>query len=177
MTGMRLRRRRDDDRGAALLEFVLVAPLLVLLLFGTIEMGLAFRDWLTVTSASRAGARVGSAAGNNPSADVAILDSVEAAMSGADFTDVTSVWVYQVDSNGQRGLTNVYTRTAAGCGWSPCPGGAVPWDPASRKVKLGDLDTLGVRVNFDHDWLTGVLNLPDASWADDAIMRLEPQEF
>ncbi len=176
----RLRLRTRGERGAALVEFVLVAPLLILLLLGTAEMGLAIRDWLTVTSASRSGARVGTAAANNPAADTAILGAVEAAMSTSDFDSVTSVWVYAVTPAGDRdpARTNVYSRTGVGCGWNPCPGGGgVPWPPVSRNVALGSLDTLGVRVNFTHSWITGVLGLADASWSDDAVMRIEPQEF
>ncbi len=172
-------RRQGRDRGAALVEFVLVAPILALLLLGTAELGLAFRDWLTVTSASRSGARVGSAAGNAAGADAAILDAVETAMSAADFSAVSSVWVYALTPAGQRdpARTNVYDRVDGGCGWNPCPGGGVPWPSGSRNVALGSLDTLGVRVNFTHSWLTGILGLPDGDWADDAVMRLEPQEF
>ncbi len=172
-------RRRDRDRGAALVEFVLVANILAVLLFGTVEISLALRDWLTVTSASRAGARVGSAAGNAAGADAAILDAVETAMAAADFSAVDSVWVYALTPAGNRdpARTNVYTRTGSGCGWNPCPGGGVPWPSGARKVALGDLDTLGVRINFTHTWLTGILGLPPGDWADDTVMRLEPQEF
>lgn len=171
----RLRLRRRDEQGAALVEFVLVVPILILLLLGTAEMGLAIRDWLTVTSASRAGARVGSAAGNAESADQAILAAVEAAMSTSDFSSVTSVEVYRVEPDGSEGPSNCYTPSGGGV-WTPCGGGA-GWPPANRNVSLGNLDTLAVRVNFRHEWITGVLGLADADWSDSAVMRIEPQEF
>ena len=46
------RRRQDNERGAALVEMALVTPLLVLLVFGILEFGLAFRDRLTVSNAT-----------------------------------------------------------------------------------------------------------------------------
>ncbi len=53
------RGQSDDrsERGAALVEFALVAPLLFLLLFGIVEFGMAFNDFIAVRNGSREGAR------------------------------------------------------------------------------------------------------------------------
>jgi len=48
--------RRDQD-GAAAVEFALLLPLLVLLLFGFIQFGLAFNTRIQATNAARAAAR------------------------------------------------------------------------------------------------------------------------
>lgn len=53
----RRRRRSGDDRGAALVEFALVAPLLFLLIFGLIEFGMALNDYQSIRSGVRDGAR------------------------------------------------------------------------------------------------------------------------
>jgi Flp pilus assembly protein TadG len=50
-------RERGADRGAAAVEFVLVLPVLVMLLFGIIEFGLYFAQQLSVSNAARQGAR------------------------------------------------------------------------------------------------------------------------
>ncbi len=47
------------QRGAAALEFAIVLPVLVLLLFGTIEFGLLLYNQQVITNASREGARFG----------------------------------------------------------------------------------------------------------------------
>ena len=47
------------ERGAAALEFALVLPLLILLLFGTIEFSICLYDKAMITNASREGARAG----------------------------------------------------------------------------------------------------------------------
>ncbi len=51
-------RRRGDDRGAVLVEFALVAPLLFLLIFATIDFGWAFGQHLDVRHGAREGARL-----------------------------------------------------------------------------------------------------------------------
>ena len=62
---MRERRRGADataERGAAAVEFALVVPFLILLVFGLITTGLTYSDHLAATNAVREGARYGAAA-------------------------------------------------------------------------------------------------------------------
>jgi Flp pilus assembly protein TadG len=47
----------SDQRGAAAVEFAVVLPLLLTMLFGIIEMGFVFNRWITVTHAAREGVR------------------------------------------------------------------------------------------------------------------------
>jgi hypothetical protein len=49
--------RRRDERGVALVEFALVAPLLFLILFGMLDFGRAFNYWLDSTHLANEGAR------------------------------------------------------------------------------------------------------------------------
>ncbi len=46
------------DEGSSAVEFALVLPVLVLLVFGIIEFGRAFNAYVTVTHAAREGARM-----------------------------------------------------------------------------------------------------------------------
>jgi len=46
-----------NQQGQSMTEFALVLPLLALLLFGVIQFGLVFNNYLTLTDAVRAGAR------------------------------------------------------------------------------------------------------------------------
>jgi Flp pilus assembly protein TadG len=46
-----------DERGVALVEFALVAPLLFLLLFGMLDFGRAFNYWIDSTHLANEGAR------------------------------------------------------------------------------------------------------------------------
>jgi Flp pilus assembly protein TadG len=86
----------SSERGVAAIEFALVLPLLILLIFGMIEFGRAYNAKITVTHAAREGVR-----------ELAITDNVGAATSKA-ATAAGSLAV---------------TATAGG---SPCsPGGTV----------------------------------------------------
>lgn len=51
--------RPASERGAAAVEFALVLPLLLAMLLGVVEMGLALYDKAVLTHASREGARAG----------------------------------------------------------------------------------------------------------------------
>jgi len=50
-------RRRRRDSGAAAVEFALVLPILVLLVFGIIQFGHLFNQWQQLEHATREGAR------------------------------------------------------------------------------------------------------------------------
>ena len=49
---------RAKDRGAAVVEFALLLPVLLLLLFGIIDFGRALNAQITITQAAREGARL-----------------------------------------------------------------------------------------------------------------------
>jgi Flp pilus assembly protein TadG len=72
------------NRGQAMVEFALVLPILLLLLFGMIEFGRVFHEYLVVTHAAREGARVATLGGT----DAEILSSVNIA---ADSVPVTVI--------------------------------------------------------------------------------------
>lgn len=60
-------------------EFALVLPLLVLLLFGVIQFGIAFNNYITLTDAVRAGARKGAVARHLSDPEGAVEAQVRAA--------------------------------------------------------------------------------------------------
>ncbi|MGH8998037.1 MAG: TadE/TadG family type IV pilus assembly protein [Acidimicrobiia bacterium] len=55
---MRRLARLEDERGANLVEFALVLPVLVALVFGIVEFGIAYNSNLELRSGSREGARL-----------------------------------------------------------------------------------------------------------------------
>lgn len=56
---------RRGEKGATLVEFAVVAPLLLLLLFGVIEFGRAIATYTAVATAAREAARYGTTVGDN----------------------------------------------------------------------------------------------------------------
>jgi Flp pilus assembly protein TadG len=53
----RLRRTLHAERGAAMIEFALVLPLLALILFGVLDFGKAYNYWISETHLASEGAR------------------------------------------------------------------------------------------------------------------------
>ncbi len=47
-----------DERGASAVEFALTLPVLVMILVGTLEFGMAYNQYLAITHAAREGARM-----------------------------------------------------------------------------------------------------------------------
>jgi Flp pilus assembly protein TadG len=79
---IRKRIRWRDDRGAAAVEFALVMPILLLLLFGIIEFARAWNVRQTLTDAAREGARV-AVVGNNMIPRQVLEDSVRSIVNSA----------------------------------------------------------------------------------------------
>ena len=59
MSRIRLPGRHRYDRGQSLVEFALVAPLLVILIFGIVDLSRIYQSWNTIQGAAREGARYG----------------------------------------------------------------------------------------------------------------------
>jgi Flp pilus assembly protein TadG len=58
LAAMTRRGRWSHEDGAELIEFALVLPMMLLVMFGIIDFGLLFQRYLVVTNAAREGARV-----------------------------------------------------------------------------------------------------------------------
>jgi Flp pilus assembly protein TadG len=56
--GVTRQRRRGRQLGQSLAEFAIVVPIFLIIVFGAVDFSLGLKAWLTVTNASREGARV-----------------------------------------------------------------------------------------------------------------------
>ena len=63
-------------------EFVIVLPLLVLVLFGIIQFGIVFNNYVALTDAARAAARKGAVSRNDPSGPAAACQNEGYAAAG-----------------------------------------------------------------------------------------------
>lgn len=68
--------RRWRDRGAAAVEFALVVPVLILLIFGSIEFGLAIQARTMIGNAAREGVRVASLGGSVADVQASALNAL-----------------------------------------------------------------------------------------------------
>jgi len=93
-----LQRRARGDRGLAMVEFAIVAPLLALLVAGIVEYGTLWRDNLTVTSSTRAAARVVSNLGDNYLSDYEAILSLDAGLAAIDGVTVEGALVFDASA-------------------------------------------------------------------------------
>ena len=85
--------RWRSERGAELIEFALVVPILIFIIAGIVDFGMMFRTFEAVTNAAREGARVGVLPGYNPPDVQARVDAYLAAsgLTGTRTTNVVNV--------------------------------------------------------------------------------------
>ena len=179
------RRARGDD-GAAMVEAAIVMPLLMLLVFGIIEWGLAFLSATSTNSASRSGARTASALTLNTTyADQARL-AVEQNLKGAlPFATPQELWIYRVPASaiddsgfpeGQTSFvcgTNCIKYTWNGSNFANATG---TWPAASMQVcgLPSAFDSVGVYLKVQHNFVTNFFGA-SKQIAEHTVMRLEPQ--
>ena len=144
-----LRKRRE--RGANLVEFALLAPFLILLLFGTIEFAWMFATNLDVKHGAREGARI-SAVNTPDTGNVGLAAEIcdRMRMVGSD-TATTITWV----SDGTPAVGEGLTVTVS----TPLPTltGIMDWAFGGATT----LDsTVEMRIEQPPDWSDGTENCP-----------------
>jgi Flp pilus assembly protein TadG len=56
---MNLKRKLKNERGQTMTEFALILPILLVLLFGIVQFGVIFNNYVTLTDAARTASRKG----------------------------------------------------------------------------------------------------------------------
>lgn len=116
------RRRRREERGAVAVEAALVLPMIILLIFGMIEFSLMLRDYVAITSATRTGSRLASAAAGDgsggcdssidgtgcvpasvPKVALSAASTMQNALGGVPANSVNYILVYKANSTGYPG--------------------------------------------------------------------------
>ena len=191
----RLLRRRAArrERGASLVEMTFVMPVLILLAFGMVETGMAWRNAITVTSAARQGARVSSHLGQNLQSDQEGVLAVQAVM-GEEMDQVELVIIYNANGSGalpssclsssQNGggvQCNRYTpamiaNAADNSKWG-CGAGSYDstWCPSTRDNDTRTADHIGVFVLYQQEYFTGIIPGNPPKIERQTIMRVEPE--
>ena len=81
-------KRMKNEQGQTMTEFALVLPILIVLLFGIIQFGIAFNNYVTLTDAVRAGARKAAVSRNASDPAGTCKAAVLAAADNLDKTDL-----------------------------------------------------------------------------------------
>ena len=154
---LKLIRRRTEkgqrgEKGQALVEFALLVPIFLMLLFAVVDFGMGFHSWITVTNSAREGARLGAVQGSTDDIIKRVQDTSD--------------------------LINEDTKmtVTVGCGPSsdPPPTGTCPSQPGESVVVRVDYDydlitPLASLVAF----LSGDIIGPTLTLSSTAEMRLE----
>ena len=83
--------RPKKEEGASVVEFAILAPLFVVLLFGLVEFGLAIYSKGMITNASREGARFGVVYSTPRKTDAEITSKVQEYLANAGFLDSVNI--------------------------------------------------------------------------------------
>lgn len=190
-----LRRCPSGEAGQAIVEFALVLPLLLLLIVGLIEFSFILNSRNTVGFASRDAAMLAAEGGSKAGTDCVVLSAVDRDLvAPARAIRVSQVEVFWSDANGTQigSNVNVYARSGSTtCTYGDGTSITVPYTLTSagyiedvRCDVLGgcggahpSLDIVGVRVTYQHSWLTSFARLTGSgiTFTQTTAMRIEPQ--
>ncbi len=171
------------ETGATLVEFALILPILLVVILGITEFGLAFKDFLSVSNAAREGARIASSAGNEPDADCAVLGGLSDSLTALSLDRLDRVEIFKGIPGGGQDFANTNTYSFVSGDPADCANwtSSVLWDPTSRDTTTGPsgpLDIIGVRLVYDHVWITNFGPFGGTWQLDQSIItRMEPEAF
>ena len=190
---MRVRSRtKDNERGAALVEAAITAPLLFALIFGILEYAFIFRTYLTVGAMTNDGARAATAFGRDPLSDRDAIDLIRQAGSVVNEERIDYIVIYRAATPNAvptgacqagtpvTGECNVYRPSdwADEGAWT-AKFGCDPTDldryycPSSRLTTVDNLGFVGVYVQVEHEMVSGMFG--ETVGIEDAVVgRFEP---
>lgn len=194
-------RRRRGQRGAVLVECVLIVPVLLVIALGVFDIGLSWKTSLTITNSVRSGARVASNLGRAATADKSALSSIAASLGTIPVSEIDVVVIYRATTaTGEvpAGCLDSLVRTAGGSAALQCnvySGTEVNaaasssaytgncstsrdryWCPSTRansQALTNGPDYLGVYVRINHTTKTKMFGSTMVI-KDRSVMRIEP---
>jgi Flp pilus assembly protein TadG len=184
----------SSELGQALVEFAIVLPVFLALLFGLVEFAFVLNASSTVNYASRVAALLAAEGGKTEGTDCMVLRAVERALTSPTTpARVSRVEIYWSDSNGDQIASNVnaYDRTGTlTCAYGDGSTIVVPYTrvadnyPESERCDVlagcGGLhttvDDIGVRISYAHQWVTsfGQRIAPSVIFQRSTGVRMEP---
>jgi len=150
--------RKRDERGAALVEFALCVPLLLVVIAGIVDFGFVFQRYEVITNAAREGARFASLPQFTDN-ETAIKNRVRAyVMEGLSIPNDTALNAVLNPSTGV--VVSQQTMNVTGPG-----GGSYP------------VNTTVVTVNYNHSFLLlqPIMGLINASWGNSITLTARSQ--
>lgn len=189
-------RRRRSQRGAMVVEAAICTPVFLFIIVGVMEFGLALKDYLAMSSGTRAAVRTASTVGNSSTADHAILAALRNGTRAISESSgsIDTIVIYR--ASGPTDLLSSVDSCLAGSVAGRCNryvgadlsrpvsqfgcAASSPdrfWCPTSRLVAQSDPpDYVGIHVVVTHINPTGVFG-ERRTFSDTYVMRIEPQRL
>ena len=188
MPSERCQSKAHRDSGVVAVETAAVSMLLIILLFGIVESSFLFRDYISVSAAARAGARMGTSQPRSASFAQDSANQVANAVSDLDPANIQEVWVYKA------AVTSIAaTSTDKPFGFNDFSNCTVcvkftwnavtksltqsfgNWTYVSQNACAGDpaRDSLGVYVKYKHNSPLGFF-FQNMTLSESAVMWIEP---
>lgn len=173
-------RQCRGERGAALVEAVLIIPVVLFLTFGAIEFGFAFNEQGNIRAATRTAAR---AASTQPKAtttafEAAAVDTLNASAANLTNGEPEYALIYDARSGtfapSNPGACSLDCKVYDWDGTQFVMAGGNGWPPESRAACPGASDRVGVFLKVRHDYLTGLWGSTGLSLTSRTVMALEP---
>lgn len=168
---------RRVSRGQALVEFVVIFPIIMLLVLGATDVSTLLNDHLSVVYATRTSARVGGILGTAPTADCAVIGALRAALVGDRYVTTQRIIIYKANAAGLPDGTNedIYPGNA-NCqsdGTISPYATTVNWPPSVRNNNPLIEDSLGVEIDYTYTFQLNLLGFGQFSGVDHAVMPIE----
>lgn len=94
---------RESELGQALVEFTMILPIFILLLFAIVDFGRGFYTWVLVTNAAREGARVAAVQSDSATINTRIYNSFCDNYPSSCGLDPTKLTITKTNVQGSRG--------------------------------------------------------------------------
>jgi len=193
------KRREARERGAVLIELTMIVPVLMTIVLGMFEIGMAGSSSQSVVQASRSGARTVSQLGTYAYSDQEALRAVLSTF-GEDVDRVRRVSIYLYDETQPDGVPTTCGTPAAPASGSGCnsyvpadflavanpahfavsdtacgSGRSGAWCPTVRSDRQSDATLIGVEVEYAHRPVSGFFGASDRILTQRIVMKIEPR--
>lgn len=175
---MRARRQRREG-GAAAVEAAIVTPFFLLLILGIVEFGVFFKDYLSVSSAVKAGVRIASAEPRQSQMSQDAVNALASEGAAIDKQRILELWVYKANTgdkypSGASSFSNCTTCIKYRWNGSTFAAFYSNW-PASTQVACANAtaDRVGVYMKVQHNAVTRLV-YSSFTFEQSDVLRFEP---
>lgn len=169
--------RRGRQAAQSLVEFALVAPMVLFVLFGVLESSLAVFVQASARYSAGEAALEDSQAANAPAADTSAIQLIRnGPLAATSLATISHIDVYRLiqQSSGQLTTDTAHYNSYRLDGTVI----SLTWAPSTRSITNGASDFLGLTIYYQYNWLSGrLLSSGPLQLTQTIDVRIEPQTY